>query len=555
MLCAALGLFAILSLMRFHQPVAQDDLHWLVAAKTLHTDGVARQYAVPERVAGFSPHLYLGCIALMFKLFGVDESIARLPGLAFGLLSILMVFGLTRHFSKGSEIERTLRASTISLLCASSPALAQGSVIIDIDNTLLVPSLLLLCGAFAKYLQEERMRWAVLAALSVSVALWGRVTTPALVCCALCGAVLLSRKPLRTKLTCVGLVLAGALLFVTTWYGYCRATGTPFAEPFRYTWRTARRGIGPSLGAVLENVVYLTLWIGLFPLLLILKSVIERGRRFFKAPELRVEDVFLLGGGIPLLGYTLMAQPLFGYPKYQIPEIPLLFIFMGLALPAFEAAFADLRPSFAVVLAALFVQVLTAGDPLYLLRYSLREAQAFMTPSAGEVLKTVAIRAGLFAAASFLLFKACSRFSAFRSRIGLLILFSVGSTLGLSLLQSAAGYHTGYNYGGRGTLEVARYVRERVPTEGVVLAPSEVIYYLALPNSRHLPNDLWSDVGALQQRLTDPRTSGFVYSIATHSVLQVRTISGSQSVQDILRRQFDHTKIGSYEVWVRKTPL
>ena len=148
-------------------------------------------------------------------------------------------------------------------------------------------------------------------------------------------------------------------------------------------------------------------------------------------------------------------------------------------------------------------------------------------------------------------FAICLKTSFKKVWILLLILFSIGTSMGTSLIQSTANYHTGYNYGGEGTIEAAQFIRENVPAQSVVFAPSEIIYYLKLPKSPHLLNPLWTDISELRKRLADKNTSALAYSIATNTTRQVQTISFTKEIQELLHQDFDQTKIKNYTIWIR----
>jgi len=557
---AALGLFVGSSLTRIQQSVAQDELHWLIAAKSLYLHGIPQQYTSPDRIAAFSPHLYLRIVVLAFSLFGESEVVARLPGVISGLLAIIMVFLITKSFSQGDRAERVQWAALSSLLYASTPATIQGSLIIDIDNTILIPAVLFLYGAFVKYQQTGQGRWAILTGLSIGTALWARVTTPIIITFLLFFYVLVKKNTLKAKLTLITAILSGVFLFVVSWYLYCSLTGVPFREPFTYTLGAFQSKVsGLTFSLLLRNLIFLTLWLGVFPSLLFVVVTIQKCKRYLKNPEIHLEDIFLWSGGILILGYTLVGGAIFGYPKYHSSAIPLLYIFAGLALSQSKSNmdFVNARLKVISVIIIVFiasvVQTIIVGDLLYGIRYELRNAFAFMLPVI-PILKSIALKIGLFSLVFVIPFMIYSKILFKKAWMLLLILLSVGTNIGTVFIQNTANYHTGYNYGGQGTIETAQYIREKVSSQSVVLAPSEIIYYLKLPKSLYLPNTLWTDTNELRERLTDKNTSALVYSIATNTIHQIRTISTNKAIQDLLSQDFDYTKIGSYVIWIRKDP-
>lgn len=550
----ALGLFSAFSLCRIQQPVTQDELNWLIAAKTFYADG-APLHLISNKVVTYSPYLYLHSVVAAFNLFGESETVARLPGVFYGLLAIIIVFLIVKSLSKGSQAEGLQWAAISSLLYAVTPAVVQGAVIIDIDNTILVPTILFLYWTFVKYQEKENYTWAMLMGLALSIALWGRITTPPIIVLLLSFYILVSKKAIKTKLIFFCAILAGVFLFVTSWYLYCYSTDIPFLGTFIYTLSSFQGKGHLTLSQLLQNLVCLILWLGIFPSLLFIIFTIQRCISYLKKPAVCLRDIFLWSGIVLVIGYTLVGGAIFGYPKYHIPAIPLLYIYIGITLSQSGLDFEDIRLkvfSIIVVIALAFiVQYMVAGDVLYIFRYTLRNAIAFALPLY-PILKNIVLKMSLYSIIFAVTFVICLKTSFKKVWILLLILFSIGTSMGTSLIQSTANYHTGYNYGGEGTIEAAQFIRENVPAQSVVFAPSEIIYYLKLPKSPHMLNPLWTDISELRKRLADKNTSALAYSIATNTTLQVQTISFTKEIQELLHQDFEQTKIKNYTIWIRK---
>jgi hypothetical protein len=370
--------------------------------------------------------------------------------------------------------------------------------------------------------------------------------------------VFISKGNLRSKLLFIASLLVGTLLFTVSWRLYCSITGVPFLRPFTYAIEAFQHNRSQSSsGLMLRSLISLILWVGIFPSLLLLVITIRRCRRYRKSPGIRLEDIFLWIGVVFILGYTLIGSASFGYPKYHSPAIPLLYIFVGLVLSRSKLDLLNGRSKVVfisivvVVFAAFIIQTLVVGDLLYVYRYTLRNAIAFGLPLY-PVLKSTALKMGIFSVAFIIVFVICSRALLKKAWILPLILLSVGANIGTAFLQSTANYYTGYNYGGQGTIETVQYIRQKVPLQSVVLAPSEIIYYLKLPKSPHLSNALWTDTNELTRRLTDKNTSALAYSIVTNTIQQIQTIHSNGTIQEFLHRHFRRTEIGSYIIWIRE---
>jgi len=553
----ALALFTALAVIHIGQPVAQDDLFYLVAATTLHETGTPQKFGSAGRFAADHPELYLWILAWVFTALGANEATARLPGIAAGALSIGLVFLTSASLCQGPRVERLRWAALTCLLYAVTPGVVQGALILAIDNTILLPAVLLLCWWFVKYQQELRPRWAALAGGAMAVSLWGRVTSPPILGAVLSGTALTGPGCLRRKLLPVGALLGGAGLFLVSWYLYCTLFDVPFTGPFRYAAGSFREKVdGLAVFQLFQNILQFTLWVGVFPALWLLVLSARRGRALLDDRKLSPEYVFLLAGLSLTLGYFVIGGAIFGFPKYQMPAVPLLYVFGAVALSKatrepLMLPDQQLLLTLCVVLVACAIQVFIAGDWIYLVRYQVREALAFGRSDSSSLFSQIILRVALSALAYGLLAVTLLRWSHW-SAAGVLFVLSLGSNLGVVLLQSAGDYHTGYNYGGRGTVEAVRYIRDRVPADSVVIAPNELTYYLQMPNSPFWPNFFWANVEELEKRLADPKTSALVYSIATNTVSQIRAVVGSTTLQAILRREYEQSTIGSYTVWIRR---
>jgi len=236
------------------------------------------------------------------------------------------------------------------------------------------------------------------------------------------------------------------------------------------------------------------------------------------------------------------------------PGIPLIYIYIGVVLSQwkFDPGNHRLLKIVTISVPVFAIQVFLVGDVIYVIRYSLRESLALMQPPYQDILKIIASKAIVFVFAYAILFVACLRLSFKENMVGLLLIFSLGLNMGTSYLQSTADYYIGYNYGGKGTREAARYIRDRVPSKSIIIALSELIYYLNLTNSKHISNPMWTDTDEIKRRLTNQNTSGLAYSITTNTVNQIKIISRYKTIQELLRENYDQTKIGTFMVWLRK---
>ena len=560
-LIAAWVLFTSCAVARIGQPIAQDELWWLVAAKTLISTGIPQQYADPGRMAVFSPHLYLHSLVSAFRLFGGSEAIARFPGIVSGWISIALIFFIVRSCAKGDGAGSMEWAAWTAFSYAAIPAVVQGAAIIDIDMTLLIPPILLLFWFTFEYLRSPRLLWGVWIGLALCLALWVRVTTPVILTIYLLMYSFVARISLRQRLAYMGAILMGILLFAVSWYGYCHYAHVPFAEPFRYTlqafWGKSIKQDSAGLSQLVRSLFFFTLWIGIPLTILFVGISVQRGSEVIKRRTLHPTDLFLFGGLVLIVGYTLVGGASFGYPKYQMPAISLLLVYIGLLGTRLGEGIGGKGYGWVWAIGSILVlaQYFLIGDLLYSFKYAMREALAYDLPSYGRIFGMAILKGTLLMILAAVLYGLGKKRISSGHTLPLLLVISLGVNMGMTLRQSTADYHTGYNYGGRRTIETADYIRMIVPLDGVVIGPSEVIYYLNRPSSPYVSNTLWADAAKLGSILDRRTTAVLAYSISTNTVEQVRTILKDESIQGILKQDYQRSGLGSYQIWIRKDLL
>ena len=560
LLLAGILFYLFSAFSRIGQPIAKDDLHWLLAAKNLIKIGRPVADFAPDLFIIHSPHSYLYAVKWAFDLFGMHEPVARLPGILSGVVTILLLWGILKNLTAGVEGEKNRWAGWMTLLYAATPATIQGSLILDNDNTFLVPATLFLFFSFLKYQQEQKLRWAVAACLAVTTTLWVRLTTPAIALVLLWFFALISKTSFKSKCILSLAIVLGILAFVGEWFVYCKAKDLPFLYPFQYTldrflYRSSGQG-GFRIDKIFLNLVYLTLWVGPFTVMLFLILAARRLFNFLNNRQIKGEDYFLIGALVLVGTYLFVGGVPFGFPKYQLPGIILMYVFGALALnqsDQFKISQVHLKNILIVMGAAFLIQILILHDPLYLLRYQLREAAASFPPLIYQstvraiVLKTV-LYFSLSLALGIFLFKS----GFIKNFVFLLTLFAMGSNLGINWLQNIGGYQTGYDYGIRGTVEAARFIRSRVPHLEPIVVPSELVYYLDYPGSSYLLDRVWNDPPELMRIVSEPEIHAFAYSIAISPVDQIKNFTRYEPLDRLLNQDFDPYTVGSFKIWIRK---
>jgi hypothetical protein len=542
---------------RIHQPAARDEMCWIVGSKTFYEGGTPI-YFIDGSPFNLHPILYPKLISIAFHFFGVRDTVTRGTGLFLGVLSILLVFIAVRSFAAGTIVDRSRFAALGSFLLASAIVTVQGFSLVIEDTTVLVPTSIFLHWCYVKFLKEEKARWAVLAGLAITIAMWGKLTSPPFFVLLFIVFVLVFPISLRSKGLFIGIFSLGIGLFLATWYWYCQVNDILFSRPFTYAFGRLLGGVEGStrhvsfMKTAVESGVAESLWLGGIFVLLFLWMLIARGRLFFRNFKLLPEDIFLLSGVGLYCGFNLINGASYGFPRLMAPAFPLLCIFIVLQLSRSQFRWGSVRfPQLIMVVAGAAIIQVYLGDLVYVYRYSLREAAALSLPLS-PIFKNILLRLIPSLAAFLVLFALCYKYLLKKQAAVILILFAIGANTALSVMYAAAKYSTGFNHGARGTYEAVRYIRNSVPRTASIIAPGEIIYYLNMPNAIHGYSPMFKEKTILIPELLKPNTYGLTYNICFNTINEVKLMQTDPDIQAELKKDYRFKKIGNNYIWIRK---
>lgn len=549
---------------RLDEPAAQDELCELGAADTLYEEGVARDIYNDFAPVAYSPHLNLLAIRASYHALGPGIVAARLPGVVFAIATLLLIYCIVVRRGEGDAGRRRVIAGGVVALCASLPVFVQASALIHIDNALLTFLILALVHAVDRHAERPSVGRAFMVVLVFAIALWARITTPVFLAPIL-WVLAFGSPERRVRWQLPGLFLTGAGLFVGTWWLYCYFTPTPFAQPFTYTWEAFvnRAGVEESrltVSAIARNVAQLTLWVGLFAMALFALFSVRRAFDFLNRRRLEREDIYLVCGFAILLGYTVVGGTPFGFPKYHCPAFPLFAAAIGIAGCRETWERVRVRPSVlaGAFVAAFLVQWILCGDPIQVVRFDLREAQAGLGErSPAGVTHALLVAVGTSIAAWGTIFILMLT-SGFRRRVTFAALpVVIGAGVGLVTLQNLSAGGTGYSYGSAEAQTLAREIDaiiEAAPAPATAIAPSEILYLIRERGLEYVPNELWSDRALLRDRLADPANRVYAVGIATNTVGQVVIPFEDEAIRALLEDEYEARQVGTFHLWWRPGP-
>ena len=568
-------LFAgVISLENINKPITDDELHIELSAETLFL--YHRAYYILEEqfiakpvgfnnnpsgellkknfsIYGHHTYFYILLIVYMFSLFGVSPVISRVVGISCGLWSIILVYAIVRNCVTGSRDKKIFLAGITAFIYAINPLIINAMNIIHIDASVLVPIIIIMVWSTVSFLKHGTTAAFFAIILSVAVAFWCRLSTPFLVSGIIICSLILIKSDTNLKIKTVFAIALGFILFLATWYLYCRNADINFMAPFQYTFNNRILWYNPSyLLRVARSLFWFGLWLGVFFFWFVGLTAIEVVKFFRERHSINPEHLLFITGFIIMFFYTLYLGVPFGFPRYQIPGLPLLFAGSMIILTDNKKDNSSWLCVLFVTIFAFLVQFFCIGDVLLAGRYTFKNALiglAQESPLRILLSTTVNMAAGIIAIILLLIL--------FRRRKLLsinVILFSLllGTTFGVTALQIKAPYSTTYYYGMRGCNDVVDYVNKHLRPDENIVAPAEITYYLNYPGKKYYAHMFWDNADCIIESLKDSSTSIFIYSPVLSPKEDVKIYSENKTINMLLNNNFERHVIGSYLIYKRK---
>lgn len=559
LLFVGLAVFLLLSFIRSRQTLSWEELCFVPIVKDVFSTGFHKALSTESTLSGSwlleHPPLYMYSMLCAFALFGPHDLSTRFVGIFSGILTILLVFLAIYLFVSGDYLRRTRVAALVSVCYALAPTTIQAAALTQIDTSILVPSILCIGICAAKYIVTKERIWLVGLGISFVVSLWVRFSTPVVIITLIAAYFLISNGTGQMKREILIALACGAAVFLLSWLMYCSLLGIPWSIPFAYSaTKVTDLVLQGKFSQCAQDGMYLALWLG--PVTLLTIGIISARETFFflrskKNPE--PCSMFLFCGLAILIGYSFLGSTHNGgYPRYYSPVFSFIYIGMGLFFSRQVGIFPKMSKTVIIFLFVFLAQLLIVGDPLYILRYMLREAMVFAPEQIPGIVNNLVIRFLLFfllLCVSALYFVKPLRVTAF---MGFLVVCSLSCALGITISQSLARYHTGFSYGEQGIQEVVRYLRTSVDRDDRIVAPGVVNNELGHSPRKWVSRTDWNSKERISSYAKDPGLGAFIYSTTSNPVTQLQGITKDAIINRVLKNGFEYTHIGTFHVWVRK---
>lgn len=438
------------------------------------------------------PPLYTGLGSIAVRLFGYTLPSLRLVG-GLSFLAVLWLLPLACSALNG-QLEHARRSGVIAaLIWAVHPLALQGSLLLDIDNTLLPLAMLLLLLAFSLTETAPPAQRALWIALAWALMLWTKwLPSPLMLILALTVVLVLRRRQVLSALA--GLALGSAVHGVS-FVAFAILNDFPIDRLSITVNRTQMIAMGwqRAMSRLIMGGGITSVWIGIPFLISWLMLAIYRTRDLLRGAQITYRDGVL---GFTLVGMTVYSignELPMGFPRYHYPVFLGIVILVSLALAdntTLSAAWQNkyVRLVWLTMSAACAVYfALVLPDPLlpqYALTFETNDLWTRLRFGAQLQMSALFIPFGLIAVACWILLRLVrvplpALFTQRPLRSILFVAaaaFSAGSWIVTSTAQAFADYATIYEYGRHGGREMATLIAQRTAPDDRIIAPKEILW-------------------------------------------------------------------------------
>lgn len=488
------------------------------------------------------PPLYIFLGSLVVSLFGDGFLALRL----IGGISFLLTLGLIPLACRKLFPQHWLRATIIAhLIWAFHPLSLQGSLLLDIDNTIFTPALLIFI--ITASLPRGKI---IFIALAFALMLFSKLLPTSLfITSAVIVIGLIQRKQAARLL--LG-VLLGAAIFVIVLLILALMTGFPLSV-VTSTFQRAN-DIVQTPQKLLSRLVMgggiTAVWIGIPFLAVYGLALIRRTAEILKSKRADSSDVLILTAMVGFALVTLGNELPMGFPRYHYP----LFFLMVLTISGYLAELQMARKAAMVLVAFTAILmvyfVLVQPDPLlpqYQLTFEtnnmmerlkfglLSQAKGFVFPFAFALLAAMIVKTR----SPFVL--AC-------------LAFCAASWLVTDFAQARADYATIYEYGRVGGAATSDWVKANTAPDAIIVAPREV-EWLTKRETMFVITQVGPNATADGWMAYFATKKPSAYVMTTKELQRYTQITQNPQVLKYLQTCYrQEPSISSYHMWLRTCP-
>lgn len=554
LILAGIIFYLVMALFTLDRPLIGDDIVYSAEAQMPH-------YGL---MGSWHPPLYQDVLRILVHSAGLKRENLRFFGIFCFLFTLPLIYLLMREVSDDRS-----KGILACLLYLVHPLAIQGSLIIDIDNTVLTLLLMLFLLYFCRHYENPSLKNNLFLGLLFFICLWAKLSTPVLLLASVFISYIFRKKVKKGIVELSVIAGVGIGLFLLLWFAYSRIQQLNFFAVFQRSLDVAAKySSGPTYLGLKELGLRSTriyLWLGpyftiLWALIVILRiRDYIRGRKGFSSV-----DFLIVYTNVVFFSYILVGGTCLGMAKYHYPIVSVICIIiaefsLNLRRFKFRDKFVFLM---ALGLAFIFIERIIVKDLLYEVNYTLREL-VISSPEklnnffSGFMKRMFFYHLPLIFGVVFLYFRNRKK-DIVKDFVFLLLALIFIANLSLDIRQLNSSYFTTFCYG-RDINEFKKLgsvFKEIISKHkgAIIIAPEDVLFNAFgkwYPEYNY--SNLWNRRDKFIAAIKDRRVICVAYSFAWNAIFSFREIFFHPSVKDALEKEYEFQRLGSYSLWLRRT--
>jgi len=509
---------------------------------------------------GAHPPFYIDTLRFLSQVFDVSGANLRIVGIICFLLNLILIYKLSHEIFKDRK-----RGVLASLIFALHPLAIQGSMVLDIDNTVLTVFLTFACLYYARNIDNFSLRKGIFLILLLFSSLWAKLGTPFIFMGSLILFHILKGQGKRAS-QIFFVSIAATLLFLLVWKIDSVIFGFPFSVAFQRGVSVITKGLQFSLLPVVKQITLralrVTLWLGLYFVLLWTVSCFKHVKDIMvKRLKLDFNFFLIIYSASIFLFYLLIGGTMFGFAKYQYPLLPILSIIIANAVLSLDLNIFKKNIIIYLCFGAAFaiISYIFSGDLLYQINYNLRQIAIFSPQELPDFYRDFARRIILyfipFVFGIFVIKLSIRKESWLRIFSFLAITFIILGNFSSDIYLRGTQFFTSYCYG-RDIGEfkrVSNLCKDIIKKDknATIIAPKDVLENAGVEVFIGY-HKLWNDKDKFLEIVKDRRVKAVIYTFSYNALYSYKEIFLDADVEKILKKHYSLLVIDTHDVWLRK---
>ena len=420
------------------------------------------------------PPLYVNLLSAAVAITGSNASMRGV-----GVLCLLASFAILWRFARaqlGADTPSIVVALPLSL-ALFSPLVTQGSLLFDIDNTILATLMLLFLWQFAASPHRLKLRRLAWLTLLLALMLLAKVTVLPMVVLACVTWIACDKHPAQNLLALGVIVVVGVAVATAIYLLYCAVFHLPAEWMFRFGFGARRDLVGTTkaISRIALAAGWTLVWTS--PVLLVMLAVasVERCVAWWRVRRVAPIDLFLILSLGMYAAYVVVGGML---GKYTMPAALMAATVVGTRIARSWATWRT--PSWGLVVAGLVAAAVPASLMPHVLERASAGAHATGILRDPRVMTVAAMCAAAGLSAWIWIRSAPAPARADRIGLaGLAMLVSLAASSPIHTVRTVfADADNGPLYSSRehGFLELAATIRREMPAGRVLISPKDIAW-------------------------------------------------------------------------------